>query len=211
MKRILLLAKEKSENYKKAVEACGAICEIYESGYDLSYDSLILCGGSDINPKYYNQEINGSRGIDDERDKKELAYLKEFIKTGKPILGICRGHQLLNVALGGTLYQDINSKKSHMQINKTDNCHMVKAEKGSIFEKLYCSTFYTNSSHHQAIEKLGNGLIPTLYANEIIEGCEHLSKPYITVQFHPERMCLDFKNDKNVDGLKIFEYFISLT
>ena len=211
MPRILLLAKAAKENYKRAVEACGAEAVINcPNVLDASFDGLILCGGSDICPKYYGKEIDGSVKIDLERDEYEIAYLREFLKTGKPILGICRGHQLLNVILGGTLIQDIPNKAIHTQINGNDRFHKVKAEKNSIFEKLYGKEFYTNTSHHQAIDTLGEGLVPTLYADNIIEGCEHKTKPYITVQFHPERMCLDYEKNETINGIKIFEHFVDL-
>ena len=65
----------------------------------------MLCGGSDIHPSYYNEEMDGSRNIDEARDKQEFALLKAFVEAGKPVLGICRGCQLINIFFGGTLYQ----------------------------------------------------------------------------------------------------------
>ena len=100
--RLLLAANQKKELYANAVEACGAIADVkYAPDDNVDYDGLILCGGNDINPSYYNEEINGSVNIDDTRDKAEFVLLNKFLKTGKPILGICRGFQLMNVAFGG--------------------------------------------------------------------------------------------------------------
>lgn len=92
-----------------------------------------------------------------------------------------------------------------------DRYHSVVSKENSLFNKLYGKEFCVNSSHHQAIDKLGSGLIPTLYCKNIIEGCEHITKPYITAQFHPERMCLEYENSQIVNGLKLFKHFIDLT
>ena len=209
--RILMLAKTTMENYKNAIEKCGAEVVInHPDVTDTSFDGLVLCGGSDIHPRYYGQEIDKSVNIDLERDEYETSYLKEFLKTGKPILGICRGHQLLNVMLGGTLIQDIQEKAIHTQDNGKDRFHKVTAEENSAFERIFGKEFITNTSHHQAIDKLGKGLYPTLYCGDIIEGCEHRDKPYVTVQFHPERMTYGCENKEAENGIKIFEYFMNL-
>ncbi len=203
--KILLLAKQKSENYIKAVEERGAEAVLNEA--DNACDGLIICGGNDIHPSYYGEEITKSRLIDIERDKREFEITKNFLETGKPILGICRGHQLLNVILGGTLIQDIPNASSHMQQSGVDNIHTLKANPKSILYNLYGDYFFVNSAHHQAINQLGNGLIPTAFSMDgVIEATEHFSKPYITVQFHPERM----NTDKTENGMEIFKYFIDL-
>ena len=203
--KILLLASENCENYINAVEKCGATAIVND--YTEDYDGLVLCGGSDIHPMYYNEEIKGSREIDIERDKREFEITAKFLETGKPILGICRGHQLLNVILGGTLIQDLPNASDHTQKNGTDNIHTLKANPRSKLYDLYGDYFFVNSSHHQAIDKIGEGLIPTGFSMDgVIEAAEHISKPYLTVQFHPERM----NTDKTENGLEIFKYFIDL-
>jgi putative glutamine amidotransferase len=204
--KILLTANKKKETYINAVEAVGAEAVVkYLPDDSVDYDGLILCGGNDLQPCYYGEEINGSLDFDEERDRTEMALVQKFFQTGKPILGICRGMQLLNVALGGTLYQNISGHRGEI-------LHTVKAEKGSLLEKLYGKEFTVNSFHHQAIKRLGNGLKATLYdgTGAVIEGVEHESKPYLGVQWHPERICLDLAREGAVDGLKVIEYFIRL-
>lgn len=203
--KILLLANQKNENYINAVETCGATAVLNQADY--TCDGLIICGGNDIDPSYYNQKVKGSRDIDIERDKTEFEITKNFIETGKPILGICRGHQLLNVILGGTLIQDLPNSSDHIAKNGIDQVHTLKANPRSLLFDLYGDYFFVNSSHHQAIENVGNGLIPTAYSMDgTIEATEHISKPYFTVQFHPERMI----TDKTENGIEIFRYFIDL-
>ena len=111
---ILILANQKRENYANAIEASGGVATVkYLPDLDTNYDGLLLCGGNDILPSYYGQEINGACDFDPLRDKTEFELTKRFIDTGKPILGICRGLQLLNVALGGTLIQDLPNADFH--------------------------------------------------------------------------------------------------
>lgn len=204
--KILLTANKKKETYINAVEAVGAEAVVkYLPDDSVDYDGLILCGGNDVQPCYYGEEINGSLDFDEERDRTEMALVQKFFQTGKPILGICRGMQLLNVALGGTLYQNISGHRGEI-------LHTVKAEEGSLWEKLYGKEFTVNSFHHQAIKRLGNGLKATLYdgTGAVIEGVEHESKPYLGVQWHPERICLGLAREGAVDGLKVIERFIRL-
>ena len=210
--RLLLAANQKKELYANAVETCGAIADVkYAPDDNVDYDGLILCGGNDINPSYYNKEINGSINIDDTRDEAEFALLKKFLKTGKPILGICRGYQLLNVALGGTLIQHLETVQAHRKATPPELVHCANAEKGSIFESLYGERFSVNSYHHQGLDKIGNGLRVTMRSDDgLPEAFEHETAPYLGVQWHPERMCLEQKRNDAVDGIKIFEYFLSL-
>lgn len=211
--KILLLAKTQQENYIRAVEACGAQAEVkYLPDENIHYDGMIFCGGSDIHPKYYGEEINGSVEIDEERDRTEIALMKKFMQTGKPILGICRGMQLLNVVLGGTLIQDIPQVKEHRREGTIELTHEVIAKKGSLFEETYGERFCVNSYHHQALDQLGEGVLVTLRSadDRVIEGCEHATKPYFGVQWHPERMCLDLEREDTINGIKIFEKFIKM-
>ena len=202
--KILVLANRKKENYIKAVEKCGGVAILdYENGIE-GFDGLLLCGGNDIHPSYYGQEVNGARDFDNERDEREFRITKAFIDTGKPILAICRGMQLLNAVLGGTLIQDIDEKGVHSSPLGIDLIHSVTAN--GVLTELYGETVQVNSFHHQAIDRLGDGLIINGTCGNIIEGVEHRSKPYLAVQFHPERM-----NGSNTDdGLKIFRHFIKL-
>ncbi|MEK7122485.1 MAG: gamma-glutamyl-gamma-aminobutyrate hydrolase family protein, partial [Patescibacteria group bacterium] len=126
------------------------------------------------------------------RDAVEVALLTEAMKQNKPVFCICRGMQILNVALGGTLHQDIpkdiSSALSHMQQENENLSHRVQLEDGSFLEKLYKQKEITvNSFHHQSIKGLGKGLRITAHASDgIVEAVEHEDLPVIGVQWHPE-------------------------
>ena len=210
--RILLSCKQRADNYIKAVEAVGAeaVAE-YLPKVDTGYDGLILCGGSDVDPKYYNEKIDGSVGIDAERDENEIALLSAYVKAGKPILGICRGHQIINIFFGGSLYQHIPEYDLHTRKDERDSAHKVTAVPDSIIASLYGTELSVNSAHHQAVKALGEGLRATaVWNDQYIEAIEHTSLPILGVQWHPERMCLDNAREDTVSGLSIFEYFVSI-
>ena len=210
--RILLSVRTNSQFYIEAIEGVGAepIAK-YLPELDTDYDGLILCGGNDIDPKYYGEEMAGAVSIDDKRDTAEFALLKAFIDTGKPILGICRGYQLINVFFGGSLYQHLPETDLHRSGTDFYSAHNVKAVEDSIIYGLYGSSFSVNSAHHQAVKVLGENLRATAYWNDkYIEAYEHTSLPIFGVQWHPERMCFGQARDDTVCGAKIFEHFISL-
>ena len=211
--RILLSVNKGKAWYEQAVEACGGIpTATYLPAIDLSYDGLILGGGNDVHPRYYGQEIDGAEDFDEMRDEREIALAKAYIKAGKPILGICRGGQLLNVVFGGTLIQHLACTDEHKVAGKEWHSHVVIADKGSIFEKIYGKNFRVNSLHHQAVGEIGEGLKATLHAegNGVVEGFEHGNLPIIGVQWHPEKMCLAAKRTDAADGIEIFRYFMTL-
>ena len=211
--RILLSGSANNENYINAVNGCGGIpFASYLPEVSLDYDGLILCGGGDIDPKHYGQEIDGSVSIDPERDAVELALAKAYIEAGKPVLGICRGLQLLNVYFGGTLIQHLENYREHTSGADYDLVHNVRAEEGSIAYDLYGANFTVNSSHHQAIGKLGEGLKVTMRTadGKVIEGIEHEAFPVFAVQWHPERMCFEKARRDTVDGSLLIRHFIEM-
>ncbi|MBR5286053.1 MAG: gamma-glutamyl-gamma-aminobutyrate hydrolase family protein [Clostridia bacterium] len=210
--RILLSRGSSAENYIRALEGVGAegVAQ-YLPKVDTNYDGLILCGGADVDPKYYNEENNGSVGIDIARDEAEFALLKAYAEAGKPVLGICRGCQLINVFFGGSLYQHLPDAELHVSVKGCDSVHTVTAVEGSVLNTLYGKEFAVNSSHHQAVKALGEGLRATAFWNgEYIEAHEHTELPIYSVQFHPERMCFDKARNDTVNGAKIFEHFIAV-
>lgn len=211
--RILLSGSSDNTNYINAVNGCGGIpFASYLPEVSLAYDGLILCGGVDIHPKYYNEEIDGSHQIDLERDAVELALAKAYIEAGKPVLGICRGLQLLNVYFGGSLIQDLENANEHASGAEYDLIHAVRAEEGSVVQKLYGDSFVVNSSHHQAIGKLGEGLKVTMRTEDgrVIEGIEHKTLPILAVQWHPERMCFEKERSDTINGSHLIRYFIEM-
>lgn len=210
--RILLSVKGNPQFYIDAVEGVGGKATAkYLPSVDTSYDGLILCGGGDIDPGYYAEKNEGSIGIDAERDACEFALLKAYVEAGKPVLGVCRGCQLINVFFGGTLYQHLPEADDHRSVNGVDAVHGVEAVEGSICHRLYGKEFSVNSSHHQAVKALGEGLAPTVYwDNRYIEAYEHISLPLFAVQWHPERMCFTKARSDTVGGEDIYRYFITL-
>lgn len=201
------------ENYVNAVIGCGgeAVAQ-YCPEVSLDYDGLILCGGVDVHPSRYGEEICGARNMDEARDESEFALLKAFVEAKKPVFGICRGCQLLNVAFGGTLHQDLHNANMHTNSSKPDIAHEVTAKEGTILHTLYGKHFVTNSVHHQAVKKLGDGfeIMAVAFDNETVEGIYHTSLPIFAVQFHPERMCFDNKREDTVDGSPIIQYFVDM-
>ena len=199
-------------NYAEALKALGvASVSKYAPEVDTDYDGLILCGGSDVDPARYGEDNHASSGIDTVRDAAEFALLAEFVKAGKPVLGICRGHQLMNVFFGGSLYQHLPNADVHTMTSAGDSVHEITALPGSILGKLYGERFFVNSSHHQGVKKLGQGLVATAFWNdEYIEAFEHTEYPVFGVQWHPERMCFAHERKDTVCGASVLEYFVAL-
>lgn len=189
-----------------------------------SYDGLLLAGGGDIQPSLFGQENTASGTPDEARDAIEFELVRLFLQTGKPILGICRGFQVVNVALGGTLHQDVGEighrihtpeaphpPAKDITVPPSDKVHLTRVAPGSFLGMLYEPVFSVNSAHHQSIDRLAESLLAVQWALEdgCVEAAIHPSFPYIGVQWHPERMCLAKKRDDTVDGLPIFQYFLS--
>ena len=191
MKRVYLSVRLK--NYENALSLIGARCAETPREADL----LLLPGGGDVHPRFYGQQINGSTDIDEARDGRELALVDKFLRAGKPIVGICRGLQLLNVYLGGTLRQHI---EGHSQIDGVDRLHAINTAPG-LLRALYGARFTVNSAHHQAVETLGEGLQVLACAPDgTAEAIAHKALPVFAVQWHPERLCGAFSRPEAVDG-----------
>lgn len=212
--KLLMSASSNFDNYKTPFELLGAEVEIaYLPKADAKdYDGFVLCGGCDVKPFLYGQKVDGCRAIDDLRDAVEMQLIEQFIKQNKPILGICRGHQILNVYFEGTLFQHIKTAEKHVRNVYGDSIHIIETVPNSIIANLYGDKFFVNSAHHQAIDKIGKGLIVTSRSekDEIVESFEHESLLVYGVQFHPERMCVNNQRDDTIDGIKIFEYFYNI-
>lgn len=148
-------------------------------------DGFLITGGTDINPKYYNEtNDNGlSRGIDVRLDELDKLIVEHAAKYKKPLLGICRGHQSLNVFLGGTLYQDLAQKNNTHKSVRSD--HLVTAEKHPWFN--WDKVLNVNSYHHQAIKDLAPNLTAIAHHDDkTIELVVHKNLPMFGVQWHPE-------------------------
>jgi putative glutamine amidotransferase len=214
MKIFVYGERDKMKNYANALEGCGAQ-GIFS--LDISQakdcDALLLPGGGDIDPARYGQTPAGSEEPDLQRDAAELHLVSDFTSWGKPILGICRGIQMINVALGGELIQDIPTAAEHRHDPVIgDRTHKVTAEENSFLFSLYGGEFSVNSAHHQALGRIAPGLrvIARSERDGIVEAVEWPEKRIYGVQWHPERMSFDLRREDTVDGRYIFEFFLKL-
>jgi putative glutamine amidotransferase len=201
---------ESSGLYEAAVEkAGGEPVSLHCPDPEMDFDALILAGGGDMDPIEFREENHGSVDIDVPRDKAELALIGRCVQENKPILGICRGHQVVNIALGGNIYQDMNDRlvARHGQTPEGENrYHPIRVGGYTMLDTLYGKELTVNSSHHQAIYKFGQGLYGTAWDEDgVVEAMQHGSLPIWTVQFHPEQMT---QENCGADGQKIFDFFL---
>jgi putative glutamine amidotransferase len=174
------------------------------------FDGLLLPGGGDINPIFFHESNTGSRNIDSPLDKMQFHYLEQFIRFGKPVLGICKGMQIINVYFGGSIIQDLPTASTHAW-DKEDKIHSTTAFPNTFISNLYGNTLITNSAHHQGIVRLGTGLCLSQVSDDlVVEAIYHESLPIIGVQWHPERMSYDKQRNDTVDGAPIFHYYKEL-
>lgn len=199
-------------NYFNALGHLGAKGEIVMADCDpADFDGLLMPGGADIDPIRYHCRNMGSVQIDDTLDELQFAVLDSFIRAGKPVFGICRGHQIINSYFGGTLQQNIPAYARHARTPgiHEDKVHAARAVKGSFIEALYGENFSTNSSHHQAVENFGEGLIVQQWSDDgYVEAMRHTSLPVRSVQWHPERMCFERARTDTVDGSLVIADFL---
>lgn len=217
MIRILIAGiPENVKNYVAAVTASGmepvVSLDIPDNTMLSQFDGLILPGGADVHPSRYGQPVNGSEGIDPELDEKQFAILDLFAKAGIPILGICKGHQVINVYFGGDLIQDLGQAGNPIHRYETaDKVHMTHAEPGSWLAELYGTDFATNSAHHQAVDRPAPGFqVIQMSDDGVVEAIAHPERPILSLQWHPERMCYEKCREDTVDGSKIFLHFKKL-
>jgi putative glutamine amidotransferase len=156
-------------------------------------DALVLVGGADLDPALYGAQRDPETGeAQPLRDHNELALLEGFMNAGKPVLGVCRGTQLLNSFLGGTLHQhlpEITGNRRHQPGPGRFGDTFVKAEPGSNVAKAMGETFTVACSHHQAIDVLGRGLVVTAWSDEGVTEAVELDRGFVVgVQWHPEQL-----------------------
>jgi putative glutamine amidotransferase len=160
-------------------------------------DGIVLAGGPDVDPAYYRQGVSVlNRSIDPWRDRFEIDAVRYCLNNELPVLAICRGIQVLNVALGGDLYQDIyaeyGSRLQHEQkAPRWYGTHSVELVSGTLLQKAMGeSKIRVNSFHHQALHRLGKDMVPTGISEDgLVEAVEVINHPFaVGVQWHPEDM-----------------------
>jgi len=218
------------ENYLNAILRSGGIPVIVAFGTkedDLRglaniAGGLLLPGGADVDPLLYGEAVSEKCGqLASERDELECSLLRIFLELKKPVIGICRGSQIINTVLGGTLYQDIKSefpsglchsdpKLSTAEQYEKDAHEVSVKEESFLYSILGTSKITVNSAHHQAVKKIGEGLRLSATASDgIIEGVEseNMEERFILgIQWHPEALL-----DSHTEQRKIFEKFIEAT
>ena len=166
----------------------------------LKIDGILISGGSDLHPSYYTEDVNYEiKIVERDRSGFEFAIIHEIIKLKKPVLGICYGMQLINVAFGGSLYQDIKQQVP-AAIGHGEGWHTIKINDNKLIDR---GEFKVNSSHHQAVKVIGQRLNAIAFsADGIVEAVFRNDYPFLLgVQWHPERM-------KDSLSEKIFRSFV---
>jgi putative glutamine amidotransferase len=221
--KIGITENRKYHNYFDWMEGAGDV-EVVKLSVDShenveDCDGIVLSGGIDLHPKYYKASIHypgaPDKGFETNRDEFEFAVLEKCLKNSIPLLGICRGLQLINVFFKGTLIQDLGSKNVIHESNGDDRKHNVKVEEGTILHDIVqVNSGTVNSAHHQAIDKLGENLVVNSYSEDgVIEGIEWKNKNngffMLAVQWHPERMSKSELTDSPLTK-NIRDHFISV-
>ena len=214
------------KDYRDAIEEFGGEPCLFASREDSIPEALpdigglLLPGGGDLDPRHYDEPryhvkgISKIRGISQSRDALELDLCKKALEADIPVFGICRGIQVMNVVMGGSLYQDIHTQLTDCLLHKDaesvyDARHSIQIQPNSLLNQLTgeCIT-EVNSAHHQAVKVIGVGFVVTAQSEEgIIEAIESPSHRFVIgVQYHPERMLQDPELRKHKQ--KLFEAFI---
>ena len=204
-----------------AVESEGLIerKDLSLRGYAEVLDGLLLQGGNDIAPETYGEtpqhpDWHGDRV----RDRYELDLVQRFVQAGKPVLGICRGCQLINVAFGGTLLQDIPTLRPGDTLHRHDehyerNMHPIRFVAGTRLAQLYPgrSGGLVNSIHHQAVKDLGRELVAEALADDgLVEAIRWTGAGWVFgMQWHPEFMAIHGPHETQLEGGPILHDFLS--
>ena len=167
-------------------------------------DGIVFSGGEDVNPAWYGEEVlNETVEIDFVRDRSDSLLARAALAAGKPVLAICRGSQLMNVIMGGSLWQDLPSQ---LGVSHSDVVHNISVEPGSFLARIYGSdSLKVNSMHHQAVKDVASGVtVCSRSSDGVVEAWE---APHVwAVQFHPEKMLASGDNR----WLPLFEAFTAV-
>lgn len=203
-------------DYVAAINSAGGIAVILPvitdenqlDEYIKIIDGVVFSGGEDISPYYYGENPTKEIGKTCEsRDSFEMGLIKRAISENKPVLGICRGMQLINVVLGGTLHQDINTQINNSLEHRSSEDqlgsphHRVKILEDSLLYKLLNEReIGVNSFHHQSVKDIGTGLKPVAFSSDgVVEGIETTKSSFLLgVQWHPEKLVDNYPNLGNI-------------
>ena len=208
MKIAIAGRKADTVNYTRYVSSIGAVPHVtLRPSEIISCNGLILPGGGDITPAFFGEKNHGSKNIDTELDIIQLQAFDTALRNQIPILGICKGMQVINVALGGTIYQDLPCASSH-RYQGADQYHPTYISEGSWLYKLYGKCATVNSAHHQGLKTLGSGLCAVQYCSfdHCIEAVSHYHLPIWGLQWHPERLDAELAG---INGQAILTFFAS--
>ncbi|MCZ7539426.1 MAG: type 1 glutamine amidotransferase [Anaerolineae bacterium] len=172
----------------------------------LGVAGVVLTGGGDVAPARYGQPAGGSRGISAQRDAAEWALLDLALARGLPVLGICRGFQVINLYFGGGLIQDLPAHGARFLAHESDEPHEMALVHPPLRRLLEAETLRTNTHHHQGVTaaELAPDLIPfAVCADGVIEGLLHPTLPVLAVQWHPERPTPSAEHDR-----RLFAHFL---
>ena len=191
---------------------------ISKKDYVDALDGLVLQGGADIAPETYGEApLNPEWSGDRVRDRYEIRLFEEFVRQGKPVFGICRGSQLINVAFGGTLYQDIATQVGASVLHRCDrryedNFHAMRVIEGGWLSRLYPHTGLAriNTIHHQAVKTLGRDLVIEALSEPdgVVEAVRWAGPSFVAgVQWHPEFM--NPSDAELLDGKPLLDAFLA--
>jgi len=204
--------------YAACVQRAGAVpilaCGGDAADYVKMADAVLFSGGDDVEPSRYGETVlNDTVSCDSVRDKEELALFSAFYAAKKPIFGICRGIQLINVALGGTLWQDIPSQFVNPYTHSGNSTHQVVLEQTSELYNVFSRKQLTvNSYHHQAVKTLGENLHVNAVSDDgMIEGVESSDGKILAVQWHPERITMPDMIENRDDMTPFFNEIVKRT
>lgn len=172
----------------------------------LGVTGVVLTGGGDVAPARYGQPNGGSRGISAQRDATEWALLDLALARGLPVLGICRGLQVINLYFGGGMVQDLPAHGARFLAHESDEPHEVTLVHPPLRRLLETETLHTNTHHHQGVTaaELAPDLIAfAVCADGVIEGLLHPTLPVLAVQWHPERPTPSVAHDR-----RLFAHFL---